>query len=96
MQRASTQLPQQLRTSPGLPSCAAASLGAWRPGMQAYQARLMKALLKSNGNPSLRDSQGLTPLHQASYYAAGAGACRGRRGGLGLLLISCPACPAMR
>lgn len=49
-----------------------ASLGAWRPGMQAYQARLMKALLKSNGNPSLRDSQGLTPLHQASYYAAGA------------------------
>ncbi|KAI7838856.1 hypothetical protein COHA_007379 [Chlorella ohadii] len=48
------------------------SLGSWRHGMQAHQARLIKALLKCGGNPRLPDSQGLTPLHQASYYAAGA------------------------
>lgn len=55
------------------------SLGSWRHGMQAHQARLIKALLKCGGNPRLPDSQGLTPLHQASYYAAGAGVGSGRK-----------------
>lgn len=49
--------------------------------MQAYQARLVRALLACGGKPCLPDSQGLTPLHQASYYAAGAGAsCGGAQG----------------